>query len=151
MCVYANVIIHICTVDGITHITHTHHPLSHTHHPLKHTHARTHTHAHLADCATAFFLSLVALVALSASWWPIFSRRGGWGILKEGPALGKTSVSSRKGVPSIVPHVMRGEASTPEEGGGREGGREEERREGERGIEGGRERGREGGKEGERG
>ena len=63
------------------------------------------------------FLSLWALLAFSASSCSRRSRRGTSGILNTGPRpLGTTGVSEpsrRNGVPSISPHVMRGEASTP--------------------------------------
>ena len=74
---------------------------------------KSHLPAYLAACAAALFLSLVDLVTLSASLWAISSLFGILGILKVGPCPGVMSVSRRRGVPSIEPQVMRGEASTP--------------------------------------
>ena len=68
---------------------------------------------HLAASEAAFFLSLLALAAFSASLSPRASLFGTSGILKAGAAVGTMSVSILRGVPSMVPHVMRGEASTP--------------------------------------
>lgn len=69
---------------------------------------------YLAACAAAFFLSLLALLAFSASLIASSSLRDTFGILKEGPGPGVMSVSKWKGVPSMLPHVISGEASTPE-------------------------------------
>ncbi len=70
-------------------------------------------YSYLAAKEAAFFLSLLALAAVSASLNPTASLLETSMILKAGAELGRMSVSSLSGVPSMVPHVMRGEASTP--------------------------------------
>ena len=69
-------------------------------------------------CANACRLfSLCCLLTFSASASPSWSRFLGSGILKVGPGvpvMGVSPPSKRKGVPSMLPHVIRGDASTPE-------------------------------------
>ena len=60
--------------------------------------------------------SLCFLLTLSASARPNWSLFLGSGILKVGPGvavIGVSPPSKRKGVPSILPQVIRGDASTP--------------------------------------
>lgn len=60
--------------------------------------------------------SLCFLLTLSASARPNWSLFFGSGILKVGPGVAVTGVSppsKRKGVPSMLPQVIRGDASTP--------------------------------------
>ena len=75
--------------------------------------AEIHLATHLAAMAAAFFLSLFALAVFSTSLWASSSLLGALGILKVGPLWGVRSVSRWKGVPSIVPQVISGDASTP--------------------------------------
>ena len=61
--------------------------------------------------------SLCCLLTFSASARPSWSRFFGSGILNVGPgvpAMGVSPPSKRKGVPSMLPQVIRGDASTPE-------------------------------------
>lgn len=61
--------------------------------------------------------SLCCLLTFSASARPSWSRFFGSGILNVGPgvpAMGVSPPSRRKGVPSMLPQVIRGDASTPE-------------------------------------
>ena len=68
---------------------------------------------YLAAMAAAFFLSLFALAVFSTSLCASSSLLGVLGILKVGPLWGVRSVSRWNGVPSIVPQVISGDASTP--------------------------------------